>query len=578
MKRKGFLLLMVLAILLSTSFAFAEGTFAASGNLDLEGGVKSIMISVPTPSLNVKDGWDESKTHYYENGKTKTGFVSINGTTYFFDKKGEFKSLTGMVKDEQGNWKFVRNGKVDYNATGLVQSVQAGHKSKGSYYYVENGEFKKDATGMVKGIQPDSSVKGNWYFVLNGQYKGSGTGLVECIQAGHTSQGKYFYVENGVFVKNANGMVKGIQPNSSVKGNWYYVQDGQYKGNGTGLVECIQAGHKSQGKFFYVEKGVFQKDVSGMVKGIQPKSSVEGNWYYVVNGQFKGSGNGLVKCVQAGHKSEGNYFYVENGEFKKDATGIVKGIQPNSSIKGNWYYVRGGQFKSTETGLADCVQAGYQSKGKVYYVKNGAWQKSFTGVADAASDGRNYYIKNGTWLKTNTTASLNGSDYVIIEGIASKVSSESDRTLWRAMKVVENITDDSMSKEQKLRKCFDYVRTNYRESRPRTPHYTGTDWPIIYANDMFVRGNGNCCSYAAAFAYTAKAIGYTEVYACNSGGHGWAEVDGLVYDPEWSLHGPYIYTQYGPYDYYGTTYSPQRTDMNYRGAIATGYAYMRVKI
>ena len=42
---------------------------------------------------------------------------------------------------------------------------------------------------------------------------------------------------------------------------------------------------------------------------------------------------------------------------------------------------------------------------------------------------------------------------------------------------------------------------------------------------MFVDGAGNCFSYGAAFAYMAKAIGYKNVYCCNSGGHGWAEVD-----------------------------------------------------
>ena len=35
-------------------------------------------------------------------------------------------------------------------------------------------------------------------------------------------------------------------------------------------------------------------------------------------------------------------------------------------------------------------------------------------------------------------------------------------------------------------------------------------WPAVYANDHFVMGGGNCFSDAAAFAYLAKALGYTK--------------------------------------------------------------------
>lgn len=96
------------------------------------------------------------------------------------------------------------------------------------------------------------------------------------------------------------------------------------------------------------------------------------------------------------------------------------------------------------------------------------------------------------------------------------------------------------------------------------------DWPIIYANDMLVDGGGNCLSYAAEFCFIAKAIGYDNVYACHSGGHGWSEIDGLVYDPEWSRHN-------FNYSYYALSYNT-KTDQDYKGAIALGYAWMHIKI
>ena len=96
------------------------------------------------------------------------------------------------------------------------------------------------------------------------------------------------------------------------------------------------------------------------------------------------------------------------------------------------------------------------------------------------------------------------------------------------------------------------------------------DWPELYANDMFVDGAGNCFSYASAFAYMAKAIGYENVYCCSSGGHGWAEINGLVYDPEWSRHS-------NKSTYFGISYNAS-TDVNYKAGISPGYAWMHIKI
>lgn len=156
-----------------------------------------------------------------------------------------------------------------------------------------------------------------------------------------------------------------------------------------------------------------------------------------------------------------------------------------------------------------------------------------------------------------------------MSGKATRVKTKSYKTLFRALKVVAKVTNKSMSKSQKLKACFNYTKNAYKELNPRIPHYHGSDWPIIYANDMFVDGAGNCFSYGAAFAYMAKAIGYKNVYCCNSGGHGWAEVDGLVYDPEWSRH--------HARDYYALSYNT-KLDQNYKAAIAAGYSWMHVKI
>lgn len=229
------------------------------------------------------------------------------------------------------------------------------------------------------------------------------------------------------------------------------------------------------------------------------------------------------------------------------------------SANGETYYFSNGLFRS---GLQTI------NGNKYYYNSSGVLQKN--GIVGSDKDGWYYADKNGKIDFTYSNAvTQNGKDWIVRNGKATKVSTKSDQTLFRAMKIVTKITDNSMSKSQKLKVCYNYVKNSYTELNPRIPHYTGNDWPIIYANDMFVDGAGNCFSYAAAFAYMAKAIGYENVYCCNSGGHGWAEIDGLIYDSEWSRH--------HSKEYYALSYNTTK-DPNYKGAIAPGYSWMHVKI
>lgn len=237
---------------------------------------------------------------------------------------------------------------------------------------------------------------------------------------------------------------------------------------------------------------------------------------------------------------------------------LGKSKKPISSYISNTKYYRNGS-------LANGLVTVNKSK---YYLKNGVIQKK--GIVGSDKYGWYYAGKNGKIDTSYRNAvTQHGKDWVVMDGKATKVTSKSDRTLFRAMKIVTKITNKKMSKSQKLKTCYNYVKNAYTELNPRIPHYHGSDWPIIYANDMFVDGAGNCFSYGAAFAYMAKAIGYKNVYCCNSGGHGWAEVDGLIYDPEWSRH----HTK----EYYALNYNTTK-DPNYKAAIAPGLSWMHVKI
>ncbi len=209
------------------------------------------------------------------------------------------------------------------------------------------------------------------------------------------------------------------------------------------------------------------------------------------------------------------------------------------------------------------LYSGYylNSRNKMYRAKKGSLTLANTGL----NAGTRYYSYSAK--KTLKLPALT----VYVNGKAMEgMSPESLATLQRAQTVLASITTDSMSKEKKLRTCFEFVKT-YQGAFPRIPHYMGMDWPVVYANDMFLNdGKGNCFSYAAAFAYLAKAIGYKEVYCCSSGYHGWAEIDGLIYDPERNKFDP-------SYSYYALSYDT-KTNVDHKGGIAANEPWMHIKI
>ncbi len=261
-----------------------------------------------------------------------------------------------------------------------------------------------------------------------------------------------------------------------------------------------------------------------------------------------------LRCVDGNGKYMS--YYKTNTKYYLNG----KPAEGTFTVNGNKYRLSGGLFRS---GLQTIDGKKY------YYDSTGNVRKN--GIVGSKNDGYYYADKNGV-INMNYVngVTYNGESWIVSNGKAKKATTKSEIVLYRAAKEVAKATNTSMTKAEKLKACFDYCKKTYNEFNPRIPHYTGMDWPIVYANDMFVGKGGNCFSYAAAFAYMAKAIGYTEVYCCNSGGHGWAEIDGKIYDPEWSRH-------HSNSTYFGLDYNKIKNP-NYKGAIAAGYPWMHIKI
>ena len=192
--------------------------------------------------------------------------------------------------------------------------------------------------------------------------------------------------------------------------------------------------------------------------------------------------------------SSGRYYYY-NAKGKK-VTGITK--------------IRNKQYYFDEKGIQ---RTGWQLIGKNYYYFKIGEAKKGSMVTDKTV--------NGVRLDKKGKAVL------------TKDSKEKLKLMVHASEVVEEITDWSMSKMERLRKCFDYTKHTYHYYNWRK-FSNVKNWDKLYASDMFFHGKGNCFSYAAAFAYLANAVGYS-ANVISSGGHGWAEIDGRVFDPDWAL-------------------------------------------
>ena len=334
----------------------------------------------------------------------------------------------------------------------------------------------------------------------------------------------------------------------NIEGNRYY-----FRGDGSMFTGWLKA--QASGKWYYLNTdGTMQK---GWLK-------YRNKWYYL-------NKDGTMQLYWA--KVNGKWYYLNSkGEM---ITGWLR-------IKGKWYYLNasgamatGWRYISGKWYYLDPtngdMKTGWLKDGETWYYLNASGAMLANTVAGDKKSGYYWVTRNGSLdYSVRTAKTVNGVDWLVLNGKAKMATTESDKTLFRAFKTLEKCTNDSMTDAEKLEAAWKYIKTSYVERSPRVPHYRGLDWPVVYANDIFVRGYGNCMSFASAYAYMAKAIGYDNCYACNSGGHAWAEIEGLIYDPEQSMN-------HNDYTYYGMSYDAN-IRVKYKEGIAANEPFMHVEI
>lgn len=193
--------------------------------------------------------------------------------------------------------------------------------------------------------------------------------------------------------------------------------------------------------------------------------------------------------------------------------------------------------------------------GKYYYCpdKTGACQTGWI-----ISNGKLYYANRFGKLVHDIT--IGGAAGVTFRGIeAVRGSAAVSRLL--CMKVIDQVTDSSMTKSQKLYACWRYVVDNCYYVLRYNPELSDPLWMKQKALEMLQSNGGDCISYACAFAGLASTLGYKakvihgRVPGTRDGAadgyttHYWVLINGRQYDPEgesagwnWNAYATYGYT------------------------------------
>lgn len=178
-------------------------------------------------------------------------------------------------------------------------------------------------------------------------------------------------------------------------------------------------------------------------------------------------------------------------------------------------------------GLPSEAKGIYRIKGKYYFIHQGRLQ-----VTDITLQKIRYYINiDGTVAYYKQR----GKCFQPSGKKMNAAKSSEAKTRQQARKVIRVITRKSMTRKQKLEKCFQWVVDHYGYYEKTCDGKKG--WTAESGYHLLRYGSGDCRVLAAGFAFLASELGYKEVYICQdtanrfSGCHCWAQVDGKCFDP-----------------------------------------------
>ena len=175
-------------------------------------------------------------------------------------------------------------------------------------------------------------------------------------------------------------------------------------------------------------------------------------------------------------------------------------------------------------------------------------------------NGRLYWYVGGEPVRSQSVSGL----FFDENGCYTTGNAELDEKLNA---IVEELTDDSMTRDQKLRVLFNYVRDNFKYLKRPLISKGQTGWEPEYALFFLNNGKGNCYSFSATYCLLCRELGlpaYTVVGSVLNSPHGWVEIvlDGSVYMFDTQLEWRYLH-DWGKSGYDFFKMSPDRTPVQY---------------
>lgn len=216
-------------------------------------------------------------------------------------------------------------------------------------------------------------------------------------------------------------------------------------------------------------------------------------------------------------KANGQKYYIRaNG---KKAVGWVK-------IQNKYYYFKKNGTLNPKTGLVKIGKYTY------YIGKNGS--RCEPGIRKYKK--KSYYFDKNGRLVTNKRAYQIKNKYYNIssKGVLEKISALEAQCEKETQKFISRHTKSSMTKQQKLRACFNYLLA-YMRYRPQSPNWSEfkqKEWYYKRAINTFRSPtlDGNCYSFACTVASCAKELGYKPTVVVITADHGFVMIDGKYYD------------------------------------------------
>ncbi len=261
---------------------------------------------------------------------------------------------------------------------------------------------------------------------------------------------------------------------------------------------------------------------------------------------------------------DGEYYYFEpdTGEmctgWHETEAGRRYFVKKTGRMASGWLKISGKKYYfSPEDGEP---LTGAQEIGEKHYIFNSKGQLAQSdGISLVAAGGRYYcadknghaasgwhLIKGKLYYASKTGKAKTSTTY---QGIAfgsrgAAKNSITARSKIKAMQVFVSITNENMTKSQKLAACWDYIISGSFRYAAKYPNLQSSGWQRKTAYEMLTSHSGNCYSFACAFAALASEAGYQPYVICGrvrgsrdraADGytrHAWVQINGLHYDPE----------------------------------------------